>query len=421
VKSAFLVLLALALPACGNSSNGSQHSGKDAGGDAGAVCPASGVSKRPWVLHVDGSSAVVRWEACRDGTDGKLTLTPEKGQGSKQFDSTSKAFEIKETYTAPLNPAAPPDAAGTYWTHEVKLDGLSPATCYSYVLSADKSDTGRFCTARAPGDPFTFMAIADTNPGLGEHLKNVEKVIDGEPYDFTIHGGDVQYYASGLETWAYWFPAMSPILSHGAFLPCIGNHEMEKPDEYQEYYSRFFGGAGFDGTDGWYRFESGGVWFFSMDTEADVVAGSTQFDWFKKELADAAGQPGYRFSVVFLHRPLLTCGDTSQKDTERAALTPLFEQYGVRLVLQGHMHGYEHFEVPETSDPSKTITYLTVAGGGGAIGDPSKNISRPTCSMRTAVGSYRFAEIIKVDDTSLSGRTIDETGKVRDTFSQPLP
>jgi len=420
MKSAFLVVLALALPACGSNST-AQDSGKDAGGDAGAVCPASGVSKRPWVLHVDESSAVVRWEACRDGTDGALTLTPGQGSSAKQFDSTSTPFVIKETYTAPLNPAAPPDAAGTYWTHEAKLDGLAPATCYSYALATDKSQTGRFCTARAPGDSFMFMSIGDTNPGLGDHLENVEAAIENEPYDFTLHAGDVQYYASGLETWAYWFPALSPILSHGAFLPCIGNHESEKPDEYDEYYGRFFGGAGFDGTDGWYRFETGGVWFFSLDTEADMVAGSPQFQWFENELADAAGQPGYRFSVVFLHRPLLTCGDTSQKDPERQDLTPLFEKYDVKLVLQGHMHGYEHFEVPEQSDPSKTITYLTVAGGGGAIGDPSKNIARPTCKMRVAVGSYRFAELVTVDAQSVSGRTVDETGKVRDTFTQPLP
>lgn len=420
MKSAFLVVLALALPACG-SSNSDAPSGGDAGSDAGSTCPDSGVSKRPWVLHVDDSSALVRWEACRDGTDGKLTLTPEKGQGSQQFDSTSKPFEVKETYISALNPDAPPDAAGTYWMHEAKLTGLSPATCYSYTLAADNTKKGRFCTARAPGDSFMFMSIGDTNPGLGDHLKNVQAAIDKEPYDFTVHAGDIQYYASGLETWAYWFPALSPILSHGAFLPCIGNHESEKPDEYDEYYARFFGGAGFDGTDGWYRFETGGVWFFSLDTEADLGAGSTQFKWFDKELTDAAGQPGYRFSVVFLHRPLLTCGDTSQKDSERQDLTPLFEKYDVKLVLQGHMHGYEHFEVPYTNDPSKTITYLTVAGGGGAIGNPSENIDRPTCSMRTAVGSYRFAELVKVDATSVSGRTIDENGKVRDTFSQPLP
>ncbi len=417
MKSPWLVALALGLSACSSKSSTATTPTTDAGD----TCPQSGISKRPWVLRVDGSSALVRWEACRDPSDGKLALTPEAGGASQEVDSSASPFTIKETYTAPLNPDAPPDAAGTYWLHEAKLTGLSAGTCYTYALDADKTQTGRFCTALAPGKPFTFMTIADTNPGLGGHLAKVEQQIENEPYDFTLHAGDLQYYSSGLETWAYWFNALSPILSHGAFEPCIGNHESEKPDEYTEYYHRFFAGAGFDGTDGWYRFETGGVWFFSLDTETDLTAGSTQFNWFEKELADAASQPGYRFSVVFLHRPLLTCGDTGQLDTERADLTPLFEKYDVKLVLQGHMHGYEHFEVPVTSDPSKTITYLTVAGGGGAIGDPSKNISRPTCSMRVAYGSFFFGVVVKVDDTSLSGRTIDQDGKLRDTFTQPLP
>jgi hypothetical protein len=43
----------------------------------------------------------------------------------------------------------------------------------------------------------------------------------------------------------------------------------------------------------------------------------------------------------------------------------------VRLVLSGHMHGYERFEV---GDDDNRITYVTTAGGGGSIGDVDMNV-----------------------------------------------
>src|SRR5262249_14019918 len=148
--------------------------------------------------------------------------------------------------------------------------------------AADKSYAGRFCTARAPGDAIRFMAIGDTNPTLGDHTRNVlARTLPKNP-DFIVHGGDIQYYASGFETWASWFPIMQPMLSAGAFFPAIGNHDSgqsENPDEYEQYTRRFFGNAGFDGTDAYYRFESGGVWFFSVDTEQDLTPQSAEGQW----------------------------------------------------------------------------------------------------------------------------------------------
>ncbi|MEB2314396.1 MAG: metallophosphoesterase family protein [Sorangiineae bacterium] len=402
---------------------GSSGAGGAAGaaGGAGAWCPATGVSKRPWALRVDGASALVRWEACREGTSPTVNVTPEGGGATKHFDATSLPFTIKNTYTAPLNPSAPPDRAGTYYMHEAKLEGLAAGTCYAYSLGADATMSGRVCTARPAGASFSFAAIADTNPGLGDSMKNVAAHIAPLDWDFMLHGGDIQYYKSGLETWQSWFPIMAPVLAHGAFQPSVGNHESEKPDEYDDYFIRFFGGAGFDGTDGYYRLESGGVWFFALDTEDSLDAGSTQVKWFEEKLEDASKRPGYRFSVVIMHRPLLTCGDTAQLDDARALLEPLFVKYQVPFVLQGHMHGYERFEVPVSGGGGKSITYMTVAGGGGALGDIDENVARPTCGMRVSSGAFRFASIFAVKPNAVEMQTIGADGAVRDSFSKAMP
>lgn len=390
--------------------------GNGGGGSGGGAfpCPASGVDKGPWSLHIDGTSAVIRWEACRAGTASDVVIAPEAGGAEAPFPSVETVFEVTETYEAPLTPGAPPDAAGTYYMHDAALTGLAPATCYVYHLAAEPERKGRFCTARAPGDAVKFMAIGDTNPGLGTYAEDVLAQVIPEGADFTIHGGDVQYYSAGLETWASWFPAMQPMLSQGGFFPAIGNHESETATEYAEHVVRYFGGAGFDSDESYYRFQSGGVWFFSLDTEIDLDPGSAQGGWLAAQLADAKAQPGFRFSVVYFHRPFVTCGDSGDNPDARAKFEPIFLQNGVTLIVQAHMHGYERFELGE-------LTYITSAGGGGVIGNVDENISRPYCVDRVASGAFRHAVIFDVTAGQLAGTAIDDQGVVRDSFTKVVP
>ena len=43
-------------------------------------------------------------------------------------------------------------------------------------------------------------------------------------------------------------------------------------------------------------------------------------------------------------------------------LAPIYEQYGVNLVLSGHLHGYQHHL-------KNNIHYVISAGGGGRLYD----------------------------------------------------
>ncbi len=417
--------LGLLLAACSSTSptqpstgasTGSGGSGGAGGGGAGGgfSCGGSGVDKGPWSLAVNGTSATIRWEACRTGTAADLVFAPEKGGAEVKVASIETSFVVENTYTAPLAVDAPPDYAGTYFMHEAKLSGLAPATCYAYHLAAEPARKGRFCTARPPGDPFTFMAIGDTNPGIGPYARDVLAHALPKNPDFTVHGGDLQYYSSKLETWASWFPPMQPMLAQGALFPAVGNHEKEMPDEYATYQQRFFGGAGFDGKNGYYRFSWGGVWFFVLDTEDAIGAGSEQATWVAAQLADAAMQPGFRFSVVDFHKPWVTCGDAGDAPDLRAHFEPIFAATGVALVLQAHMHGYERFDFG-------ALTYVTTAGGGGIIGNPDENTARPYCDKRVASGGFRHAVIFDVAPGKITGTAIDDQGMTRDTFTRMVP
>ena len=63
---------------------------------------------------------------------------------------------------------------------------------------------GRFCTARPADQPFKFFAVGDTNPILGHTVPVFQYTLPEKP-DFIVHVGNLQYYSSVAETWAYWF------------------------------------------------------------------------------------------------------------------------------------------------------------------------------------------------------------------------
>lgn len=81
---------------------------------------------------------------------------------------------------------------------------------------------------------------------------------------------------------------------------------------------------------------------------------TAQTRWLRTTLAKRSGL----WRIVVFHHPAYTCGGHLGSATVRHAWVPLFERYGVRLVLNGHDHNYQRFT-------RKGVTYL-VHGGGGA-------------------------------------------------------
>ena len=395
-----------AVPGLGGTSSGSGGAGGEGGG---AACPANGFLRGPWALRVDATSAVVRWDGCAPAP-AEVLVAPEDGGDEASVTGTQTAAELTTSYDALQG--VPPDLPGTYYLSEVALTGLAPATCYRYAIAAEPEAGGRFCTARPSGSSFRFLAIGDTNPTLGDSTMRVLDAVLPEKPDFIVHVGDIQYYASLFESWSAWFPIMSPLLRAGAFQPAIGNHESEIPGEYEDYYLRYFGGAGFDGDDEHYRFESGGVWFFSLDTEESLDAGSPQAEWLEAELADAAAQPGFRFSIVYFHKPFITLSEYSQDKAARQHFAPIFLANGVRLVLQGHVHGYERFE-------ENGLAYITTGGGGAKLHDLDVSIAdRPEeAAERVASAAVHHAIVLDVDGAGLHGRGIGEDGALVDEWS----
>jgi hypothetical protein len=374
-----------------------------------ASCPPNGVEYGPWALAFDEASAIVRWDGCGPGPT-EIVLEPEGGGAAVTVAGVQRASDVQTSYEI-LD--VPPDRAGVRYLSEVAVRGLAAGSCYRYQLAADASRAGRICTARPPGASFTVLAVGDTNPSIGDTAGVLAHTLAAAP-DFVVHLGDIQYYASVVETWASWFPKMQPLLAAGAFMPCIGNHEYEQRSEFADYYERLFGNNG-TGTVDHYRYASGGVWFFSLNTELAFGSGSPQGAWLEKELAAASASAGHRLSIVYFHRPMITLAGYAQNKSERLYYAPLFQQHRVRLVLQGHVHGYERFV-------ENAITYVVSGGGGAALHDLEANKrERPDeASVRQAASKTYHALLLEVGDKELRARAVSHKGAELDAFSIPL-
>jgi hypothetical protein len=377
-------------------------------------CELAAITKGPWVTRIDDRHATVFWESRQPGCV-QIAVTPEAGGEARTAPGQANAATVTAGWDI-MFPDYPPDETGVFYLNEVELADLAPGTCYTYEIDAPAAAAGRLCTTRPPGEPIRFLAIGDTNPALGQTAPLLAAVLTGWQPDFVVHTGDIQYYSSVLESWQYWFGVMAPMLRAGAFLPCIGNHENELDGaEFADYYARLFPSPGLIGTPLYYRFSSGGVHFFSLDTEAPRDVESEQYHWFAREVAAVTAEPGFRFSVVYLHRPLYTLGDADPLLELRALLAPLFEANGVRLVLQGHMHGYERFEVGD-------ITYVTTAGGGALLGDVNENVAKYPDDAPLRLTAARSANALQVTiGDTLRAVAIDPTGTIIDQFEHEVP
>ncbi len=432
-----LFVLAGAPAACGDddvSPPGTDAGVADAGADSGpgfdaarpppdAGPPADGTPwKGPWALRIDTTHASVRWETRAMPADISVVVRPETGGGpARTVTGSSTPSDVTASFGvgSPIVPM--PDYPGTYYMNEVPIDGLAPATCYTYEVTGYVATAhGRFCTLHEPTDrsPIRFLVIGDTNPAFGHIAPLISQVRERPALpELVIHVGDIEYYSSVIETWQRWFVDAAPLMQLAGFFPTMGNHEYELDGtEYPQYTERFFGNAGLDGNTDRYHFASGGVHFFTINTENDQTPTSEQIVWLTSGLEAARATPGFRFSILFFHRPTYTVGDAGPDTTLRATLAPLLAPNVVKLVLAGHMHGYERFEVDG-------VTHLTTAGGGGVLGNVDANVATlpEDAALRAASGGFFHVMLITIDTTTLTGEALDDSGVVRDTFTHPVP
>jgi predicted phosphodiesterase len=368
----------------------------------------------PYVSAVTETEATIRWDSEVEGCTEAVALLPD---GDRAFSGTAERFVLTTDYGSSIG-LEQPDQPGPIFMHTVRLTGLPKSTCLPYTITTEKEvSVHRLCTARGENETIRITAIGDTNPTLGYTALLLNQMSGVKP-DFVLHLGDMQYYSSVAESWQAWTRLMQPLFNIGAVYPTRGNHEKEKeaPAEYDDYYSRLFHAPGTDGETRWYTFSSAGVHFFSLSTEDEIAVGTPQYTWLTGALKAAKSSPGFRFSLVFFHRPIYSLGDVADEAAIRSTLEPLFSENGVKVVLSGHMHGYERFDINGT-------LALVSGGGGGIIGDVNAHlVDRPELAAKRqkAAAAYNFLDLV-IEPGLIRGQALGTDGRPIDSFEWSVP
>lgn len=299
-------------------------------------------------------------------------------------------------------PAETRTVAGTstHYHHAV-ITGLEPATTYRYRVRHAGGEAPMASLTTAPdaaqAQPFTFTAFGDQ--GVSANAQATTATAAAQRPAFHLHAGDLCYaYSSGNGTagptdqavWDRWFDQISPLASGTPWMPAVGNHEMEVGYGEQGYggiLSRFtLPGGGPSPVI--HSFRYGNVAVLSLDgndasteltANRDYTAGA-QERWLEASLATYRSDPTIDFLVAqFHHCSYCTNAVHASDGGVRERWGPLFDQYAVDLVINGHNHCYERTHPVRDGVPTTEVaaggviepaahgtTYITAGGGGQA-------------------------------------------------------
>ena len=210
------------------------------------------------------------------------------------------------------------------------------------------------------------------------------------PFPLVVMMGDNIYGSDRPQDFVKKFEApYKALLDKGVkFYASLGNHDSRE----QRYYKLF-------NMDGklYYTFKAPkeDVRFFALES---TYMDPDQLKWLEDELKKSSE----KWKIVFFHHPLYSSAGTHGSQLKlRAVLEPLFIQYNVSLVLNGHDHTYERIK------PQNGIQYF-VEGSSGQLrsGDLRKG------SPLTAFGNdtEQTFMLMEIDGDNLTFNTINRGG-----------
>jgi 3',5'-cyclic AMP phosphodiesterase CpdA len=332
--------------------------------------------------------------------------------------------------------------------HHARLAGLEPDTDYVYAAFHDGAgpEFGTVRTAPRGRAALRFTSFGDQStptldalvasafgrdnrgsPAAGDITTAVERTA---PL-FNLVNGDLCYAnlaSDRARTWSDWFENNSRSARYRPWMPAAGNHENELGNgpigygAYQTYFALPDSGSDPELRGLWYAFTAGSVRVISLQND-DICyqdggnsyvrgySGGAQKRWLERELERTRSDTGIDWVVVCMHQTAVSTGErTNGADLGvRENWLPLFDRYGVDLVVCGHEHHYERSHPIRGTLPSDTLTplpvdsqgdlidtsrgtvHLVIGGGGTSIPSNSMFFPEPRCAVLTGVGKLDTA------------------------------
>src|SRR5918993_1707298 len=186
-----------------------------------------------------------------------------------------------------------------------------------------------FSPSTATISNFNFAAVGDTN--CNSNTEDIVEDIQTKAPEIVLGLGD---YIYNDDTADCWLEIVEPI--DNIMRIAIGNHETGAIlTELMEHYGL---------TDQYYSFDYQNVHFTVMSDYVPDEIGSEQYTFVQNDLAKAASDPNIDWIVIVHHDQQYASTAhalLSRANKWKEAYHPLFDQYNVDLILQGHQHNYQ--------------------------------------------------------------------------------
>ena len=324
------------------------------------------------------------------------------------FGTTAAYGSSASTLSAVVSSASP-----TTYVHRIKLTGLQPNTLYHYQLSGQSAPATdySFRTLVNPGTPFRFAWTADYRDSseAGVHGQISGRILNSHnaptPPLFDLTGGDYSVtntYAKWTNQWI-----VPSELALEAAMPAYfnpGNHDLWRAGTCMRAYSQ---APDSTGTNGYYSFDCGDVHVTVENNYTNYTSGSAQWNWAAADVANSLKA----WKIAVFHEPAYTyaSGGHGSNTNMQNMTAAVFEPGGVKVVLAGHNHFYQHNLV-------NGIRHLTV----GAAGAPLYAVSSNAAYTVKTVSDNCYL-IGDVTPTNLHMVVYNNVGTVLDTIDLIKP
>lgn len=325
------------------------------------------------------------------------------------------------------------NADGTY-THTVTLNGLQPGVRYKYAvyndsLVTDDNPLNYFDAQRTDTTQgFRFLAMGDIgrNPfddGFPGKTANQISQLQNHP-DFIIGLGDIVYFYGEPDKYdPYLFTPFANVFCNVPFYPILGNHDWGVNPE-----GGFCNEWKLPNNEHYYSYNYQNAHIICLDSkEGDFYEYAAQKAWLINDLQQAQGQ--YKWIFVTVHHPGRSCTYKSDEPNVMA-LYPIFAQYNVDFVLNGHAHTYERLHPYDANGnvleqyrndtqhyPDIENGFISITSGCGGVLE--NNWQPGNCPENITAATYHSGHFMEfsIVGNILKARTIDvNTGQVVDQF-----
>ena len=332
------------LPGCGNTAN-------EAKGDKAErfllLTQSDAFNLRQVITEDSTTSRTIMWQSETEYKDAFVEYRQVKAE-SKTIQTQKE--HINDTFT---------DNGKTTWVHTVTLQNLQPGTEYEYRLGYKDRRSDWFKLSAAQGTVYKALVFPDSQSAKYKVWEDVAMPAwKGNPdAQFFIAMGDLVDNGEHAYQWNEWFTRIRPMISSIPVAPVLGNHEtytmdwkVRMPRAFLHYF-QLPEGVPEKYKNQFYSFDFGDVHFAVLNTQTRELGAlqpdmlHEQLAWFRADMEKTKK----KWKIVLMHKDVLRYGFLKRKtpreegfSEEGKLFMPLFDKYGVDVVLTAHLHTYRN-------------------------------------------------------------------------------